>query len=76
MIYHAVRHSPVRLCDVGQPMFRFDIFLSHASEDKETFARPLAEQLQAAGLRVWFDEFTLTVGDGLRRSIDRGLEAV
>jgi len=24
-------------------------------------------------LKVWFDEFTLTVGDSLRRSIDRGL---
>ena len=25
------------------------------------------------GLRVWYDEFTLRVGDGLRSSIDRGL---
>lgn len=24
-------------------------------------------------MKVWFDEFTLTVGDSLRRSIDRGL---
>jgi hypothetical protein len=51
----------------------WDIFVSHASEDKEDFARPLAEGLQARGLKVWFDEFTLTIGDSLRRSIDRGL---
>jgi len=51
----------------------WDAFVSHASEDKEAFARPLAEGLQRCGLRVWFDEFTLTVGDSLRRSIDRGL---
>jgi len=51
----------------------WDVFISHASEDKESFARPLAKALEAQGLRVWFDEFTLRVGDRLRRSIDHGL---
>ena len=51
----------------------WDVFLSHASEDKEDFARPLAQGLRERGLKVWFDEFTLAVGDSLRRSIDRGL---
>jgi hypothetical protein len=50
----------------------WDVFLSHASEDKE-FARALAQGLRDRGLRVWFDEFTLRVGDSLRRSIDKGL---
>ena len=30
----------------------WDVFICHASEDKETFVRPLAEALQRAGLRV------------------------
>lgn len=51
----------------------WDVFISHASEDKEAFVRPLAEELEARGLKVWFDEFTLTIGDSLRQSIDRGL---
>jgi len=51
----------------------WDAFVSHASEDKDDFARPLAEGLRARGLRIWFDEFELTVGDSLRRSIDQGL---
>ena len=51
----------------------WDVFISHASEDKEDFVRPLAEALRARGLSVWFDEFTLTLGDSLRRSIDSGL---
>lgn len=51
----------------------WDVFICHASEDKEEFARPLAEGLIERGFRVWFDEFTLTVGDNLRRSIDNGL---
>lgn len=52
---------------------QWDVFLSHASEDKEDFARPLATALKAEGVEVWFDEFTLRVGDSLRRSIDKGL---
>ena len=52
---------------------KWEAFISHASEDKDGLARPLAVALEASGVRVWFDEFTLTVGDSLRRSIDRGL---
>jgi hypothetical protein len=54
-------------------LMEWDVFISHASEDKEKFVRPLASALMSAGLRVWYDEFTLKVGDRLRRSIDRGL---
>lgn len=52
---------------------KWDIFISHASEDKEEIAWPLAEALQRAGLRVWYDEFSLKLGDSLRRTIEQGL---
>ena len=51
----------------------WDVFVSHASEDKESFVRPLVDALRSSGLTVWFDEATLKVGDGLRRSIEKGL---
>ncbi len=51
----------------------WDVFVSYASEDKETFARPLVQVLESRGLNVWFDENALKVGDSLRRSIDRSL---
>lgn len=51
----------------------WDVFISHAWEDKEAVARPLCERLSNLGLRIWYDEFTFTLGDSLRRSIDRGL---
>ena len=44
-----------------------------AREDKDGIARPLAGLLRDAGYRVWYDEFSLTVGDSLRSSIDKGL---
>lgn len=51
---------------------KWDVFVSHASEDKE-FARRLVNALEDWGLRVWFDERILNIGDSLRRSIDQGL---
>lgn len=51
----------------------YDVFISHASEDKDAVVRPLARALQSAGLAVWYDEFELRIGDSLRRKIDRGL---
>src|SRR5690606_21246379 len=51
----------------------FDVFISHASEDKDEVVRPLANALREAGLSVWYDEFELRIGDSLRRKIDRGL---
>jgi hypothetical protein len=52
---------------------RHDLFLSHASEDKESIARPLYLALVATGVTVWFDEAVLELGDSLRRKIDAGL---
>ncbi len=52
---------------------QFDFFISHASEDKEDFVRPLARELEALGAVVFYDEKTMKVGDSLRRSIDAGL---
>jgi hypothetical protein len=51
----------------------FDVFISHATEDKESVVRPLAHALSATGLDVWYDEFELRIGSSLRQSIDRGL---
>lgn len=51
----------------------FDVFISHASEDKEDVVRPLANALKDKGVIVWYDEFELKIGDSLRRKIDQGL---
>lgn len=50
-----------------------DVFVCHASEDKDAIARPLALMLMRRGYEVWYDEYSLKVGDSLRRTIDRGL---
>ena len=50
------------------------LFLSHASEDKTDFARPLYEALKVK-YEVWYDEYSLTIGDSLLQKIDKGLAA-
>jgi hypothetical protein len=52
---------------------QYDVFISHASEDKDEVVRPLALKLQELCLSVWYDEFELKMGDSLRRKIDKGL---
>jgi hypothetical protein len=56
-------------------MMTWDFFISDASEDKTAVAKPLADILQAGGFKVWYDEYTLSLGDNLRRSIEQGLAA-
>jgi hypothetical protein len=61
---------------VGAPLLpsvEHDAFISHASEDKEDLVQPLAIKLGQAGFDIWYDDLQLTVGDSLRRSIDKGL---
>src|SRR5436309_15695124 len=51
----------------------WDVFISHAWEDKESFVRPLAVSLNQLETEVWFDEFSLRPGNSLSSSIDQGL---
>lgn len=50
-----------------------DVFVSYASEDRETVAKPIAQLLSSLGITVWFDQFDLKIGDSLRRKINEGL---
>jgi hypothetical protein len=63
-----MRQNPGRI-------YEWDVFICHASEDKAEIARPLAEALRSRGLHVWFDEFSLEVGESLRMRIEEGVAA-
>lgn len=58
---------------VASDVYQYDVFISHASEDKEHLVRAIAHALSDFGVRVWYDEISLKLGDSLRRSIDTGL---
>ena len=63
-----------RVLAMEHPEFSFDVFLSHNAKDKPQVLR-LAERLQAAGVRVWLDEWMIQPGDDIYLAIEHGLEA-
>ncbi len=53
---------------------KYDVFLSHASEDKKSFADEFIQELQNRGITVWYDTLNIAWGDSLRSKIDEGLK--
>ncbi len=76
--------SPAREVQVRKPVEpsgdrlggqTWDVFISHASEDKAEVARPLRAALVALGVSVWLDEAEMRIGQSLRRKIDEGIRS-
>jgi purine-nucleoside phosphorylase len=51
----------------------WDVFISHASEDKQEVAWPLCNALLEAGFKPWLADQEIRLGDSLRAKIDEGL---
>lgn len=51
----------------------YDVFVSHAWEDKEDFVDEFVDELKKQGLKVWYDTNKLKWGDSMREKIDKGL---
>lgn len=49
-------------------------FISHDSRDKDSLVRELAVELSKLMCPVWYDEYSLKVGDSLRACIEKGLK--
>lgn len=51
----------------------YDVFISHAWEDKKDFVDEFVLTLEKWGFRVWYDTEKLQWGDSMRSKIDDGL---
>jgi hypothetical protein len=49
-------------------------FISHDSKDKDFIAKKIAKGLSSRLCPVWYDEYSLKIGDSLRESIERGIK--
>lgn len=49
-------------------------FISHDSRDKVEIARPIAQALLQQRFLAWYDEYSLKMGDSLRKNIEDGLK--
>ena len=52
----------------------FDVFVSHAWEDKESFVDEFVAELIKLGVKVWYDKSQIKWGDSMRERIDLGLK--
>ena len=52
----------------------YDVFISHASEDKKEFVDKLVEELKALGIKVWYDTSAIKWGYSIREMVDDGLK--
>lgn len=52
---------------------QYDVFISHASEDKNDFVEPLTKALHSVGITTWYDVNQIGWGQSIRQSIDKGL---
>lgn len=51
----------------------WDVFLSHASEDKDEVALPLYHALKIRGVKVWMDSQEVKLGDKISQKINEAL---
>ncbi len=72
MLLSTNTQSNKNLINSNLPLKTYDLFIAHASEDKD-FVTPLALSLIERGVKVWYDDFILKLGYSLRREIDKGL---
>lgn len=52
----------------------YDVFISHAWEDKEDFVEEFVEELEKLNINVWYDKKRIALGDSMREKIDNGLK--
>jgi hypothetical protein len=58
---------------MSEQQFKYDVFLSHSTKDKDV-VRVVAERLKADDLKVWFDEWILKSNKNIPAKVEEGLE--
>jgi hypothetical protein len=73
ILYSSILKVEKNDSDIKDNNEEYDVFISYASEDKETFVDDLVKELKKDGIKVWYDEINIGWGDSLRTKIDLGL---
>jgi len=50
-----------------------DIFICHASEDKDEIVRPMVESFNQSNISCWYDEAEIKWGDSITQKVNEGL---
>ncbi|WP_339137222.1 MAG: TIR domain-containing anti-phage reverse transcriptase [Candidatus Electrothrix sp. GW3-4] len=66
-------NPPKYIKEIMKKSESFDIFIGHASEDKDEVARPLFEECEKQGIIAFIDEIHISWGDSLTEKINHAL---
>lgn len=56
------------------PAYEYDVFISHAVEDKQDFVNEFAADLLSRGVKVWYSTYEIKMGDSIMDKIKIGLK--
>ena len=70
----SIVHKQDGYAEIAAEAVQYDVFISHAWEDKDSFADEFVDELRKLGLRVWYDTSQIKWGDSMRAKIDDGLK--
>ena len=63
-----------QITDISEIDEEYDVFVSHAWEDKESFVDEFVQELENRKIKVWYDRQQIQWGDSMRKKIDEGLK--
>ena len=66
-------NPPKRIHAIGNLSMKYEIFIGHASEQKDDIATPLFEELTKEGIRTFIDIVEIKWGDSLTKLINKAL---
>ncbi|HEY5022579.1 MAG TPA: toll/interleukin-1 receptor domain-containing protein, partial [Gemmatimonadaceae bacterium] len=69
----AVATGPTVVPAATDATYKYDVFVSHASEDTEGFVEPLVGELKRCGVSSWYDRERISHGDSIIRRMNEGL---
>ena len=73
ILENTVTTTPVMNVSDTKDELQYDVFVSHAWEDKEDFIEEFVQELGNFGIKVWYDKNRIKWGDSMRAKIDEGL---
>lgn len=67
------RNPPKRIEAIGNLSMKYEIFIGHASEQKDDIAKPLFDELIKEGIKTFIDVVEIKWGDSLTKLINKAL---
>lgn len=71
---HAIQFRSVGYVNARTQSEKPKAFICHDSHDKDEVARKIAMNLERMLCPVWYDEYSLNIGDNLRDKIEQGIK--